>query len=191
LRKETPVPGARTETGVGQRPAPVVSPRPEDRLVDALAPLVSSLGAELIDVEFPPGVVRLYVDSLEALDLERLGEISRVVSSELDSRPEIAPAGRYELEVSSPGVERRLRRPEHFLRVKGARLALRTVPGADGDRRAEGVLCDCDAEGIVVASDDGTERRFAYAEIERAHTVFDWRAALSESKQRARQVGHR
>ena len=75
----------------------------------------------------------------------------------------------YVLEVSSPGVERPLRVPEHFRRAVGSTVTVKTLPGAQGERRHDGVLDTADDTGIVV---DG--QAIAYADIERARTTFSW-----------------
>ena len=115
-----------------------------DELERAIASVVESAGHELVDVESGGGVLRVTVERDASLDLDDLAEVSRLVSALLDERADVAPAGRYELEVSSPGVERRLRRPAHFARARGGRVAVRTVAGTPGDRRTEGELRDCD-----------------------------------------------
>jgi len=146
----------------------------------AIAPVVESAGLELVDVEFRPGHVKVTVDRAGGVDLETIGATTTQVSHALD-RYDAVPGGRYELEVSSPGVERRLRRPEHFTRFVGEIVAVRTRPGVEGDRRVEGRLVEADAEGFTLEGEgfaDG-RRRFAYRDLERAHTVFDWRAALA------------
>ena len=150
-----------------------------DELERAIASVVESAGHELVDVESGGGVLRVTVERDASLDLDDLAEVSRLVSALLDERADVAPAGRYELEVSSPGVERRLRRPAHYARARGGRVAVRTVAGSPGDRRTEGELRDCDGESVTLVDDAGVEHRIPYAAIERAHTVFDWRAALA------------
>jgi ribosome maturation factor RimP len=119
------------------------------------------------------------VERGEDLDLDAIAEVARSVSAALDEHDELAPAGPFELEVTSPGLERRLRRPEHFVRALGSIVALRTEPGTPGERRLEGRLVAADEHGVEVRPDGGNARRLAYGEIERAHTVFDWRAALA------------
>jgi ribosome maturation factor RimP len=52
-------------------------------------------------------------------------------------------------------------------------VRVRTVPGTEGQRRVEGELTAADADGVVVATEEGP-RRVAYAEVERARTVFEW-----------------
>jgi ribosome maturation factor RimP len=141
-------------------------------------PVCATLGVRLFDVEQRGSVVQVTVERQDGLDLDALAEVSRALSSALDAAEDVTPAEPYELEVSSPGVERRLRTPEHFRGATGDRIALRTRPGTRGARRAEGVVVSVGDEGIVLEA-DGEERIVRFADIERAHTVFDWRAALA------------
>jgi ribosome maturation factor RimP len=155
----------------------------------ALAPVVAQAGAELVDVEVQSRVLQVTVEREAGLDLESLASISRSISDLLDEREDLAPSARYELEVSTPGLERRLRRPEHFQRAIGARISVRTEPGTTGARRIEAVLVGVDDTGISLEDKPGAAVvHVAYDEIERARTVFDWQAELASAK-RAR-AGH-
>jgi ribosome maturation factor RimP len=146
-----------------------------DRVRDVVeAPLATS-GLELVDVEHTGTLLRVTVDGPGGVDLDAISDASRLVSDALD-RTDVVP-GRYVLEVSSPGVERPLRTPEHFRRFVGARVAVRTRPGTEGERRVEGELEAADDEGVVVAG-----RRLAYDEIERARTVFVWEPPAKPGK---------
>ncbi len=146
------------------------------------APVLQAAGLELIDVELRSGNIVVTVDREGGIDLDALAEASRAISAAID-REDVGPAGRYELEVSSPGLERRLRRPDHFRRFVGQQIAVRTQPGVEGERRFEGEIVSADDKGVVVAVTGVPEgsRRLAYADIERAHTIFDWRAALART----------
>jgi len=150
-----------------------------DALERALDDVVRTAGARLVDVESAGGVLRVTVERDSGLDLDDLAEVSAAISAFLDAHSDLAPVGRYDLEVSSPGVERRLRRQAHFASAVGARVAIRTVAGSPGVRRIEGDLRAVDTEGITVVDDRGCEHRVSYPAIDRAHTVFDWRAALA------------
>ncbi len=130
------------------------------------APLASS-DLELVDVEHNGNLLRVTVDRPGGVDLDTISDATRLVSDALD-RTDVVP-GRYVLEVSSPGVERPLRTPDHFRRFVGTTVAVRTRPDTEGERRIEGELETADNEGVVVAG-----RRLAYDEIERARTVFVW-----------------
>jgi ribosome maturation factor RimP len=149
-----------------------------------IAPVLSSLGIELVDIESSPGHLKVTIDRDPRLDLGAISEATSAVSHVLDEADPV-PGGRYELEVSSPGVERRLRRPDHFSRFVGSDIAIRLRAGAghDGERRFEGRLMAADETGIMVEvpAGDQNPRRISYADLERAHTVFDWRAALASA----------
>jgi len=151
-----------------------------DNVERVVAPVVAASGLELVDVELRPGTLKVTVDRPGGVDLDLIGAVTAAVSSALD-REDVVPGGRYELEVSSPGVERRLRRPEHFRRFVGSEISVRTRAGVEGERRFEGVLEEADDDGIVVGltGPGGGSRRLAYLDLERVHTTFDWRAALA------------
>jgi len=114
-----------------------------------VAPVLSTLGIELVDVESHPGHLRVTIDRSSGLDLAAISQATTAVSHALDEADAV-PGGRYELEVSSPGLERRLRRPEHFARFVGTEIAVRLRPGVaeDGERRVEGQLVAADEAGI-------------------------------------------
>lgn len=156
----------------------------------AVAPVVESAGLELIDVEMGPRLLRVTVDRPGGVDLELIARTSGAISRALDAAAGV-PAGPYELEVSSPGVEQRLRRPEHFERHVGERVAIRTLPGVEGERRLEGVLVAADRRTVTVAPEAGDARELAYAEIERARTLFDWRAELAGRSAPSRRREHK
>jgi len=151
-----------------------------------LQPVVVAVGLELVDVELKAGVLQVTVDREGGVDLEALTDANRAVSTVLDELDPIP--GRYSLEVSSPGVERRLRTSVHFQRAVGEQVSVRTVAGGKGERRVTGRLTSADTEGFVLEGDElpGGERRLAYDEVERARTVFAWG---SKSPAAARQGG--
>ncbi len=149
----------------------MVTTREIEHVEGVVAPLLQARGLDLYDVELAGAVLRVLVEGPCGVDLAVLGEVSGEISSALDRADPIP--GRYTLEVSSPGLERPLRRPPHFAAAVGTRVRLKTRPGAPGERRVEGELAAADDEGVTV--DVGSERRrLAYDQIERAQVVFDW-----------------
>ena len=138
-----------------------------ERVRELVGPTLAARDLEVVDVEHRAGVLRVTVDRPGGVDLDTISTASRLVSEELD-RDDVVP-GRYVLEVSSPGVERALRTPEHFRRFVGSTVAVRTRPATEGERRVEGLLESADDTGVVVAG-----RRLSYDDIERARTVFVW-----------------
>ncbi|HZN12996.1 MAG TPA: ribosome maturation factor RimP [Acidimicrobiales bacterium] len=130
-------------------------------------PVLATEGLELFDCEVKPGLLRVTVDAAEGVDAERLGKLSQRLSRLLDEQDPIPD--RYTLEVSTPGLERPLRTPDHFRKAIGTEITVRTTGETEGERRVQGVLDSADDEGIVVAS-----RRITYDHIDRARTVFQW-----------------
>jgi ribosome maturation factor RimP len=157
-----------------------------ETLLAELGPVVGALGLELVDVEQSAATVRVTVDREGGIDLEGLAEANRAVSAALD-RLDPLP-GRYTLEVSSPGVERRLRTPGHFARALGETVSVRLVPGAGEIRRVRGRLAAADDTGVVIEDADvpGGSATLAYGTIERARTVFEWGAVPAPSPSRAK-----
>ncbi len=160
-----------------------------DNLHDQLAPVLADLGLELYDVEVRPGTVRVVVDRPGGVDLDGLAEANRALSAAMD-RIDPLP-GRYVLEVSSPGVERRLRTPAHFAGAIGQTVSVRTVPGAGEARRVQGVLVAADESGFTVEGPDGPDgaSRLTYDEVDRARTVFTWGPRPAPSPSRAKAKG--
>ncbi len=146
-----------------------------DRVQALAEPVCAADGVELIDVEMDGGVLRLTVDRDGGLDLDVISGLTRRISRLLDDEDPIP--GRYTLEVSSPGLERRLRTPAHFRRAVGEQVNLRTAPGTEAGRRLRGTLVAADDEGITVrvgAGDDAPIHTLGHDQIERARTVFEW-----------------
>jgi ribosome maturation factor RimP len=146
-----------------------------DRVRAIVLPLADERGLDLYDVEQHQASLRVLVNREGGIDIGTLTELSRAVSRALDEADPVG--GKYTLEVSSPGLERPLRRPDHFRGALEDRITVKTVPGSEGERRITGVLVAADDEAITVRPDDGQEgdeRRLGYDEIEAARTLFDW-----------------
>jgi ribosome maturation factor RimP len=143
-------------------------------LTDALSPLLAARGLDLIDVELHGSELTVYVDREGGVDLDALSDATRAVSAALD---EIDPLpGRYTLAVSSPGLERRLRTPAHFVRAVGEAVTVRINGGTSDVRRVRGTLETADETGFTLVGPDLPDGslRVAYGEVERARTIFEW-----------------
>jgi ribosome maturation factor RimP len=154
-----------------------------DRIAALVEPILEERGAALYDVELTGAIVRVLVDKPN-LDLQELARISQEVSAALDEDDPMPD--RFELEVSSPGLERPLRRPDHFRNAIGSNVKIKTTPSTEGDRRVDGVLTDVDDDGFTVLTDSGA-RRLAFGEVEKARTVFQWGPAPKPGSTRKRE----
>jgi ribosome maturation factor RimP len=144
-----------------------------DDLTALLQPVLEGVGLELVDAEFRSGVLLVTVDRPGGIDLDGLTEANRAVSRVLDQEDPIP--SRYTLEVSSPGVERRLRTPAHFSRAIGETITVKTRPQVAGERRLQGRLTGADEDGFEVTVDgDDHPTRLSYTDVDRVRTVFVW-----------------
>lgn len=160
-------------TRVSSQTSPVV-----DRVTSLVAPIVTDLGLDLYDIEYTGGIVRIVVDTQPGgqagVSLENIALITRLVSREFDHSDPIP--GRYTLEVTSPGLERTLRLPRHFVREVGKTIAVRLSSALDGQRHIQGDLVSASEDTIVVRLTDNalTEVTIPLSIVERAKTVFQW-----------------
>jgi ribosome maturation factor RimP len=134
----------------------------QQRVREALAPVVSSAGYDLEDVAISQAgrrsVVRVIVDRDGGVDLDAVADISRVISDVLDDNAVTGDVP-FTLEVSSPGVDRPLTEPRHWRRAAG-RLVQAAVDGG----RVTGRVVGAD-DGGVTLDVDGDQRTVGYAEL--------------------------
>ncbi len=152
-----------------------------DSVTELLGPVIETLGVELIDVEWVGSSLRVVVDEGEGISTDRLTAVNRLISPILDQHDPVP--GRYTLEVSSPGVERKLTRPLHYTRAIGEDVVVKLEPGNE-PRRIKGRLISFDPENELLAVDavelDGVDlaspetREIPLADIAKARTVFSW-----------------
>ena len=135
-------------------------------------PLAAQEGAELVDVEFGGGggrqTLRIYIDKAGGVSLDDCSAVSRSVSAALDVEDPLE--GSYDLEVSSPGLDRPLRTPEHFEKYKGAKVRVKTYAPVGDRKNFVGILKGF-AEGHVVVDIDGKEFRVPQSAISKANLV--------------------
>ncbi len=145
-------------------------------------PVVESAGYELFELAFVREqgrqVLRVTVDGDEAPDLDVLSALSEKVSRRLDL--EDFGRGRYELEVSTPGIERPLKTAAHFRRVIGSTVKVKTAGPVEGARVHEGTLVVANGDHVRIEI-AGRERSLPLDEVVSARTVIDWAAELKGS----------
>ena len=134
--------------------------------------LLEDLDVEIYDVEQAGAILRVMLDRPGGVDLELISEATRRISRAFDEHEPVP--GSYTLEVSSPGLERRLRTTEHFERAVGSPVAVKTRVEIEGERRFNGTITSVDAGTVTLATDDGATRTFAVADVDKARTVFNW-----------------
>jgi ribosome maturation factor RimP len=128
---------------------------------------VGGLGYELVDVEASRGgLLRIFIDAPKGITVEDCARVSNHLSRAL-----VVEGIDYErLEVSSPGLDRPLKRLEDYTRFAGNKVSVRLRLPMDGRRRYEGMLCGVE-DGKVVVEVEGKRVELAFADIDRTRLV--------------------
>jgi len=148
--------------------------------IQAIAePIAAERGLELLDVELAGSgtrqLVRIFLDSPDparAVSLEDCEFVSRRLGDALDAHE--AVRSNYMLEVSSPGLNRPLRRVEHFERVLGKKVRLRMRTEVDGQRNFLGRLDEVGEDAVTVTDESGRTTRLALAELDKANLEYEF-----------------
>ena len=145
-----------------------------EELAKLLEPTVEGLGYELIDIEVrlggKGGLLRLFIDKPDGIDLDDCEQVSLAVSALLDVEDPVP--GNYNLEVSSPGLDRKLTKVEHFQRFAGETVKVQMRFPIEGRRRFRGTLVTSDEDNIVVEV-DGESHSLPLKTIDTARLVPD------------------
>ena len=134
---------------------------------------------EIVDIEFRHEgsrlgrVLRLYLDKEGGPNVDDLTRVSRQLSELLDAEDTID--GTYTLEVSSPGINRPLKKPAHFARFVGKRIRVRTRDLIDGRRSFLGILGQV-VEDSVILTQEGKRYQIPFSMIEKSNYDHDWSA---------------
>ena len=144
----------------------------KDQLRDIVQPVVEAMGCELWGIESLPmgrhSRVRIFIESDTGIDVEDCARVSRQVSSVLDVEDPIN--GEYILEVSSPGLDRRLFELHHYSAFVGRKIRVRLKRPYEGSRKYLGVLRAVEGDEIILQCQE-EEILFPFEGIEKANIV--------------------
>jgi ribosome maturation factor RimP len=149
------------------------------RIWELAAPVAETRGMEIIEIELRREgsrggrVLRLYLDKPGGPNMDELSRVSRELSELLDTHDVVE--GAYTLEVSSPGINRPLKRPEHFVRFIGKTVRVRSRELIQGRRSFLGRLLEVSNDKIVV-NQDGARCEIPFSLIEKSNYEHDWSA---------------
>ena len=144
---------------------------------NVVEPYLSAERLELDDLELvghgKGRVLRVTVDG-DGVNIDRLAELSRGLSRVLDN--EIDLEGQYQLEVSSPGLERKLKRPVHFAKSLGREVVTKVAEG-ETKTTLRGKLASANDSSFTIEVEDGAAKVVNYEDVITAKTVFRWEKA--------------
>ena len=140
-----------------------------------IEPILEDLGFELVDIEYLSGqgrdVLRIYADSPSGINLDDCAMISREVGDLLDVKDVVNHS--YVLEVSSPGLDRRLRRAKDFQDVIGKQIKVRTHMPLEGRKNFTGVL-EALSERVLHLRVDDALVLISLEQVKRANLIYDF-----------------
>ena len=148
----------------------------EQRTEELLEPIAASAGVSIYDVEYvkegTEWYLRAYIDKPEGVNIVDCEKVSRALSDRLDEEDFIADA--YILEVSSPGLGRKLTKDKHLQTGIGKEVELKTYKPIEKQKDFTGVLTAFDKDTITIEADDGEEKVFQRKEVELVRLAFDF-----------------
>lgn len=148
------------------------------QLIEIVEPVVTAAGYELVDLQYRREqngwVLRVFIDAPGGISFDDCERVSRELGPVLDVRDPVPQA--YNLEVSSPGVARPLRTPEHFRRYAGQTAKVTLGAGINGRRNFKGTLVEVEGDDHVVIDVDGESYKLPVGDIRSASLVPDWNA---------------
>lgn len=151
-----------------------------DEISQWAAELLRDADLVLYDVELDGGILRVTVQRDGGVGLDDIARFSRALSAILDTHDPIR-AG-YTLEVSSPGLERKLRTPAHWQGAVGESVRVKLHKGVADDRRISGTVAAADDGAVTITLADGGTHRVAFTDIDTARTVFVWETTPKPGK---------
>jgi ribosome maturation factor RimP len=139
--------------------------------------VAESEGMELVEVEVKGGgsarLVRISIDKPAGVTHADCEVVSQQVGAILDVE-DVLPGGRYTLEVSSPGVERKLLKPQDYVRFQGHKVKIVLNEPLDGRSHWEGSLAGFEDGQVVLETQPGKSLRFPFVQIQKANLKFEW-----------------
>lgn len=151
--------------------------RTEDKVLAMATPICAALGCEIVDVEWKKEgsawYLRLFIDREPPVDHQLCADVSGAVGDALDAEDFIE--NNYVLEVSSPGLERPLKKPTDFQRFAGSLAVIKLFVAVDGKKEIIGELLGYDESGVGICErESGKEYRFSPDKISKAHLLFEF-----------------
>lgn len=145
------------------------------RLTELAVPVVEDLGCELVELQFrreaPGWVLRLIIDNANGVGIDDCARISREVAHLLEVEDPIEHA--YSLEVSSPGLDRPLKREKDFVRCKGKKAKVVVREPIDGQNQCIGLIEDVTQESVTLRTDHGT-MEIPFTRMKKARLVIEF-----------------
>lgn len=148
----------------------------ENKVEELLKPIITNLGYDLYDVRYEKEgkdyYLRIIIDKPECIDINDCETVNNNINDILDDADYIKE--QYFLEVSSPGLERVLRKPNHFLSQIGNEISVKLFKPIEKKKEFIGILEEFDAQYGITLKVDNTTMKIDLKDIAVAKTIFNW-----------------
>ena len=138
----------------------------ETKVLAIVEPILAEKALELADLEFvkegPNWYLRIYIDKEGGVTIEDCESVSRILEKKLDEKDPIEQA--YILEVSSPGIDRPLKKPEHFQKYMGEIIDIKLYKPLEGKKEYQGELKQFENGIITIIDENDKEIQFVQQE---------------------------
>jgi ribosome maturation factor RimP len=138
-------------------------------------PIAEEVGVALWDVEFVrtggESYLRVFIDSDNGISIDQCEAVSKALDPLLDEVDIIK--GPYMLEVSSAGIERSLKKPEHFMKYEGSLIEVKLYSALEGNKRYVGILTSFSGDSIVLET-DGKTFTIPLKDISKSNLKYNW-----------------
>lgn len=162
----------------------------KNALTELLQPLVEELGYEFVGLEYSSNpknaVLRIYIDGADGVDIDDCSRVSHEVAGLLDVEDPIS--GHYNLEISSPGLDRPLFTPEQYVRFAGAEARIKLFAPQEGRRKVTGRILGVDEDRLRM-SVDNEELLIDFNNIAKANLVPDYDRLMAGDQNGKKQAG--
>ena len=148
-----------------------------EQITEIVDRVAKAQGLEIVELEFLGGgkqrLLRIYIDRPEGVTHQDCETVSQQVGNILDAE-DVIPGENYTLEVSSPGVERKLTKPADFRRFTGQKAKVVTHEPVESQKHWEGVLRGMEGDEVVIEPSEGRLIRIPLTGVKRANLKFEW-----------------
>ena len=142
-----------------------------EKIEKIVTPVVNEMGLSLVDIEYMQDGVRIYVENLNGeITLEECAAISGKIDEDVDKLIE----QRFFLEVSSPGIERPLKKIEDFIRFKGEKIKVSLKHKINDKKSFEGIITECKDNIIFLEIEEENIVEIPFSEVKKANIIYEF-----------------
>jgi ribosome maturation factor RimP len=140
-----------------------------------ILPMLAEFNFQLVDIEIVRGknrsILRIFIDKMGGITVDDLTAFSHRIEDSIDA--EDIFEGSYTLEVSSPGLDRRVRYPDDFNRFAGRQIRIKTHTRVDGSNNISGILLGMQGDAVAIKRGESTVL-IELDNIDHANLIYDW-----------------